>query len=310
LCWYTSDVEGAAMILVVGATGLLGGRVVELLVEGGDQVRGLVRSHSKRPASWGTETEVTVGDLTDSGSLERACEGVDTVVATATAIGRRLAGEKGPTIREVDELGMADLVDAAETAGVTRFVYLSYAGLQESLGTPFERAKLVIEERLRRSRMRTVIVRPDPFQEVHLTPLARFDIANGKVAVFGSGKTPQRWVSVHDVARLVVAVATEQEPPALVEFGGPEALSKVDAVNIAERVTGTHIKVQRMPLWAVRAGMRLLARRNDALASLFGLGVLQDRTLARWDDGPLRRRGIEPLSATEFVERQARALAD
>jgi uncharacterized protein YbjT (DUF2867 family) len=298
------------MILVVGATGLLGGRVVRLLVEGGDRVRCLVRDRSKVAASWATETELVVGDLTDPASLRRACEGVDTVVATATAIGRRLAGEKGPTIHEVDELGMGSLVDAAETAGATRFVYLSYAGLQPSLGTPFERAKLAIEQRLRHSRMRTVIVRPDPFQDVHLTPLARFDIAKRKVAVFGSGTTPQRWVSVHDVARLVVAVATEHEPPGIVEFGGPEALSKIDAINIAERVTGTRIKVRRMPLWAMRGGMRLLARRNDALASLFGLGVLQDRTLARWDDGPLTERGIEPLSATEFVETQARALAD
>ena len=296
------------MILVVGATGLLGGHVVRLLVEGGYEVRCLVRPRTDAPASWRDKAAVVVGDLTDPASLRRACEGVDTVVATATAIGRRLVGEKGPTIQETDEQGMSDLIDAAEEAGVKRFVYLSYAGLRPLLGTPFERAKLAVEARLRRTSMRGAVIRPEAFQDVHLTALARFDVAAGKVMVFGSGKTPQRWVSAADVAGLVVALATEPEPPDVVEVGGPEAVSKVRAAEIAGRVTGQRIKVRRMPLWATRAGMRLLARRNDALASLFGLGVLQETTQSGADDGPLRERGIEPLGATAFVEQQALAL--
>jgi uncharacterized protein YbjT (DUF2867 family) len=296
------------MILVAGATGLLGGHVVELLVEGGHDVRCLARSRAALPPSWQGRVAVVDADLTAPASLREACEGVDTVVATATAIARRLAGERGLNIRDVDEQGMINLVDAAEGSGASRFVYLSYAGLTPVLGTPFERAKLAVEERLGRSPMRAVIVRPDPFQEVHLTSLAGFDIGRGRVLVFGRGSTPQRWVSVHDAARLVVAVATEPEPPALVEFGGPEELSKVQAVAVAERVTGRRIKIRRMPLWVARVGMRLLARRNDALASLFGLGILQETSHGAWDDGPLRARGIVPSGATEFVERQARAL--
>ncbi len=258
--------------------------------------------------SWGDGVDVVVGDLTDPASLRAACEGVETVVATATAIGRRLAGAGGPTIREVDELGMLGLVDAAEGAGVTRFVYVSFAGIDSSIGSPIDRAKQAVEQRLGASRMRRVIIRPDAFQDVHLTPLARFDMARGKVAVFGSGKVPQRWVSVDDAAALIAALSVEPDPPGLVEFGGPEALSRTGAIAVAERATGRRMKVQRMPIWAARLGMRLLARRNDALASLFGLGVLQDRLQVRWDETPLTTRGISPRSATEFIETQARAV--
>jgi hypothetical protein len=63
-----------------------------------------------------------------------------------------------------------------------------------------------------------------------------------------------------------------------------------------------------MPLWAARLGMRVLARRKDALASLFGLGVLQDQQQVRWDDSALTQRGIRPTSASEFIEAQARVL--
>src|SRR4051812_46406430 len=100
------------MILVVGATGLLGGRVVRLLADRGQSVRCLVRGRTVMPA-WGEPVRVLAGDLTEPASLPAACEGVDTVVATATAIGRRLGRAGGPSIREVDELGMGSLVDAA-----------------------------------------------------------------------------------------------------------------------------------------------------------------------------------------------------
>ena len=204
--------------------------------------------------------------------------------------------------------GWLALVDAAETAGVARFVYVSYAGVDAGLGTPMERAKLAIEQRLSTSGMQAVVVRPDAFQDVHLTPLGRFDMARGRVAVFGRGDVPQRWVNVDDVAALLAALAVESDPPGLVEVGGPEALSRNAAIEVAARATGRPMKRQAMPLWVARLGMRLLARPNDALASLFGLGVLQDQQQVRWDESPLATRGITPMSASEFIERQARSL--
>ncbi|NUR93704.1 MAG: NAD(P)H-binding protein, partial [Kribbellaceae bacterium] len=196
------------MLLVVGGTGDLGGRVVRGLVERGEEVRCLVRSTADLPGA-----EQVTGDLTDPASLRKACAGAQTVVATATAIGRRLAGARGPSIRETDELGMLALVEAAEEAGVERFVYVSYAGVDAGLGTPLERAKLAVEDRLRRSALRRVVVRPDAFQELHLGPVGRFDLANGKVAVIGNGAAKHRWVSTDDVAALIVAVSLEPDPP-------------------------------------------------------------------------------------------------
>ena len=293
------------MILVVGGTGELGGRVVRLLRERGQRVRCLVRPGSDDSELRRQDVDVVRGDLTDPESLPAACEDADVVVATATAIARRLAGARHPTIREVDEVGMAALVGAAETAGVERFVYVSYAGADAGLGMPLERAKKATEQRLRTSPMRAVVVRPDAFQEIHLAPVGRFDIAQGKVAVFGTGDARRRWVSVDDVAELLAAVALEPDPPDVVEFGGPEALSRNEAIALAERLTGRHIKRQRLPRPVARLGMRLLARPNDALASVFGTGLLQDLGESRYDDEPLRQRGITAKPASQFIREQA-----
>ena len=296
------------MILVVGGTGELGGRAVRLLREHGHQVRCLVRPETDDATLGQLGATVVRGDLTEPPSLPRACQGIDTVVATVTALGRRLGGAHHASIRQVDQAGMSALIDAAEQARVGRFVFVSSAGLDTARGTPFERAKIANERRLRASSMQAVLVRPDAFQETHLTPLGRFDLARGQVVVFGKGDSRTRWVSANDVAALIAAVAAEPNPPELIEFGGPEAISRNEAITIAERLTGRTIKRQHVPRPILRLGQHLLNRPHDALASFFGLVLMRDLADSNWDDTPLRQRGITPRSASEFLEEQAKSL--
>jgi uncharacterized protein YbjT (DUF2867 family) len=293
------------MILVVGGTGDLGGRIVRRCREWGLEVRCLVRPNTPAGPLEELRAEIVRGDLADPTSLPAACAGVDVAVASATAIGRVLAGAKHPSIHEADEVGMAALVGAAEAAGVERFVYVSYAGVDTGLGTALERAKLATEQRLARSPMRAVIVRPDAFQEIHLAAIGRFDIRAGKAAVFGTGDTKRRWVATEDVAALVAAVAVEPDPPGVITFGGPEAISRNEAIALAEQMTGKSFKVQRMPRALARVGMRLLARPQPALAAVFGTGLMQDVLPVTWDDAPLRERGITPRSASDWIRQQA-----
>ena len=183
---------------------------------------------------------------------------------------------------------MSALVDAADRAGVARFVYVSYARRGDGLGTPFERAKHAVERRLAATSMREVVVRPDAFQEIHLGALGRFDVVRRKVAVVGKGDTKRRWVATDDVAALVARLALEDDPPAVVEVGGPEALTRNEAIAVAERAAGGRIKVQRMPLGVARLLVRLLGNRQDALAR-------SSATAWRWT--PPRQHGTTPPSA-------------
>jgi uncharacterized protein YbjT (DUF2867 family) len=296
------------VFLVVGGTGELGGRIVRLLRTDGHDVRCLVRPGSDDSSLRQVGASVIRGDLTDAPSLRVACEGVDTVIATAAAIARILAGARTPTIRETDEIGMLALVDSAESAGVQRFVYISFPN-DDAIRAPMDHAKLAVEKRLGRSSMRTVIVRSDAFQEIHLAPIGRFDMAAGKVAVIGHGDTPRRWIATDDVAALMAAVAVEPDPPAMLTVGGPELMTKNEAIALAEQLTHRPMKVQRMPRPLARLAIRVLAKRYDALATVFGAGLHQDTVKATWDDAPLRERGITPRSASDFLREQARDLA-
>src|SRR5689334_24023230 len=108
------------MLLLCGASGDLGGRVARRLSARRAELRVLAR-----PGAVGAATaaapgaEVVPGDLRDAPSLGPAMRGVQTVVATATAMGRALGGER-LDVRAVDGHGMLALVDAAERAGAER----------------------------------------------------------------------------------------------------------------------------------------------------------------------------------------------
>jgi uncharacterized protein YbjT (DUF2867 family) len=293
----------AEMILVAGATGELGRRVVARLRAQGIPVRCLVRPQTDASSLEATGAEVARGDLRDPASLSAACRGVDTVVCTATAIDRLLGGSSDGSLAEVDDAGVGNLIAVAQENGAQRFVYLSYAGVDAGLGFPLERAKAANERRLRESSLRAVIVRPDAFQEVHLGPPGQFDPVNGTVGILGRGDTRRRYVAVDDVAALVAALAVEADPPAIVEVGGPEAISRNEAIAVAEREGGRTLKRRRLPRAALRVAMPALARRKPALASVFGLGLLMDSEESRCEDAPLRARGIEPTPASEHVRR-------
>ena len=115
------------MILVVGATGLVGQRVARTLAEQGRPVRALVRpaADSAKVAALGGDVELRRGDLKDPESLSAACAGVRTVISTASATISRGAGDNVIT---VDRDGQLALVDAARAAGVDHFIYLSFSG--------------------------------------------------------------------------------------------------------------------------------------------------------------------------------------
>jgi uncharacterized protein YbjT (DUF2867 family) len=296
------------MILVCGATGELGGRVALRLVEK-VPVRALVRPATDASELAAAGIEVVRGDLTDPTGLAPALAGVETVVTTANAISRILGGAKDVTIAGVDGTGNQNLIRAAQDAGVTRFVFLSAAGLGPELSGmgPLPGAKWAAEKALAATTMQRVIVRPDMFQEVWLAPMTGIDAAAGKALIYGRGTTPQRYVAIADVADLVAQLALADDPPEVVEFGGPEALTRMEVVSRFEQAMGASLKVRHVPRAALSIGHHVLARPKPEIASLMGMALFADTHPATWDDAPLRDAGITGKPAGEFIEGAVRA---
>jgi NADH dehydrogenase len=235
------------MNLVVGATGNVGGAVCEALRAQGKPLRAMVRETSDpERVRWLEDlgAEVVRGELRDPSSLARACEGAATVVSGATTIGS-LGTD---SISAVDRDGQLSLVDAARSAYVGHFIYISYTRHVDT-DDPLTQAKRAVENQLHTSGMAFTILRPSYFMEMWLGPPLGWDLAAGTARVLGSGEQRVSWISARDVAAAVVAcVDNPNARGQTIELGGPEAVSPLEVVRLAESITGREIAVEQIPV--------------------------------------------------------------
>lgn len=231
------------MILVVGATGDLGSQITHRLLQRGDQVRVLSRQGAVPPERW-PRAETVRGDLKDPASLHDACDGVSTVVTTASATTRGAPD----TIESVDLAGNLNLIEAAEAAGVQRFIFVSALGAAPEHPMPLLRAKGLSEQRLRASGMDWTILQPDVFMD-RLMPIVVGlpALSNRPVTLIGQGTSRHSFVAVRDVVSYAVAVV--QHPAAhrqTIRVGGPSPLSWDDVVQAFEHQLGRSVPVRRL----------------------------------------------------------------
>ena len=239
------------MNLVVGATGLLGSEICRLLAAEGKSARALVRPTSDQNKVAQLETlkvEIAPGDLKDPSSLDAACRGVNVVISTASST---LSRQEGDSIQTVDLEGHLNLINAARAAHVSRFVLISFP--QVDVGFPLQAAKRRVEEHLKSSALTYTILQPTFFMEVWLSPALGFDAANAKAQIYGSGENKISWISYKDVAKFAVAsIDSTEARNAVIELGGPEALSPLEVVRVFEELHGRKFDVQHVPEEALR----------------------------------------------------------
>ena len=239
------------MILVVGATGMVGSEVCRRLAAAEKPVRALVRATSdqaKMDKLKGHGVELVQGDLRDPASLAAACKGAAAVLSTVSALPFSYKpGEND--IQTVDTKGTMNLIDAARAAGVQHFVYTSFT---MELDFPLHNAKRTVEQHLKNSGLAYTILRPGYFMEVWLSPVMGFDAANAKAQVYGSGENPLSLISYPDLAEF--AVRSLDNPAArdtALPLGGPEALSQLEMIRIFEETGGRPFEVQHVPVEAL-----------------------------------------------------------
>jgi uncharacterized protein YbjT (DUF2867 family) len=239
------------MILVVGATGLVGAEVCRRLKRRGEQVRALVRTTSspdKVAFLKECGADLCVADLKDTNSLAGACRGVTAIISTASSTLSRQAGD---SIESVDEQGQLNLVEAAKAAGVNRFIFVSFRR-PANLSFPLGDAKAHIENAIKALNFTTI--HASWFMEVWLSPALGFDYANAAARIYGPGTSPLSWVSFQDVAEM--CVLTLRHPAAerrTIEVGGPEPLSPLEVVARFEQIGGKTFKLEQIPEDALRA---------------------------------------------------------
>jgi uncharacterized protein YbjT (DUF2867 family) len=279
------------MLLLTGATGSIGSRLLPLLLEDGEVVRCLVRE-PRRLGERRVDVQIALGDLgemSDPYLVRQALRGVDTVVHLAATI----RDQPRHRIEELNGLATVRLLRAAERSGVRRFVFFSALNAAAAQRTRFFRAKWLAERAVESSPLESIVFAPSivyDHSDPWITLLRRFSFLP-VMPVSGAGRAQFQPIWAADTARCVVAALTA-EGGHRYELAGPETLNYDEMSDLVSRAAGRPRPLVHLPLPLVRAGLL-------ALHSVFGEAVL-----ATWEEAEL----MEVSMTTERGTNDANAL--
>jgi NADH dehydrogenase len=288
------------MLLLTGATGSIGSRLLPLLLERGEDVRCLVRE-PRRLGARRVDVQIALGDLgemSDPYLVRQALRGVDTVVHLAATI----RDQPPRRIEELNGLATVRLLRAAERSGVRRFVFFSALNASASQRTRFFRAKWLAERAVVESPLETTVFAPSivyDHSDPWITLLRRFSFLP-VLPVSGEGQARFQPIWAQDVARCV-ANALGREPRERYELAGPEVLTYDDMSDLVSRVAGRPRPLVHVPLPVIRASL-------IALRSIFGEAVF-----ATWEEAELMEVAMTSERGTKDAEElgvQPRRMAD
>ena len=280
------------MIVCTGATGKLGRRVVERLLErvAADQIGVSVRDPDGASSLVERGVRVRRGDFNDPTTLDAAFEGADTVLLVS-------AGNPDESAA-VDQHRSA--IDAAERAGASRVVYTSHMGANPASKFSPMRVHAATEDVLRESGVAFTSLR-NGYYTATVNLFLGDAPQTGSLALAADG--PVSWTDHDDLAEVAAIILTdggfEGVTPALT---AGRALDMAEAAEIAAEVTGRPITVERVSDEAFQAS--LTARGMPAGAAAFLTTVFhasRDGEFAAVDPTLAELLGREPRTVREVL---------
>ena len=248
------------MILVTGAAGFVGRHVTRMLVGRGERVRALVRDAAGAARLDDVDCELAHGDVSDPVSLREALTGADAVVHLVAIITGRPAD-----FERVMTRGTANLLTAAQEAGVGRVVYMSALGTSEQTkdSVPYYRAKWACEQAVTASGISHAILRPSFVFGPDGGALPRF-LRIARLApvtpVMGSGRQRIQPIWVDDLAGAVAATLIGPPAGGVIELGGPDVVDWNELWSLLKSAQGARRPALHFPTWLMRPQALVLER--------------------------------------------------
>ena len=234
-------------VLVVGATGTLGRQIVRHAIDQGNQVRCLVRSQRKAAflKEWGAE--LVGGTLRDKNTIIAALEGMDAVIDAATA-----RATDSASIKQVDWDGKVNLIQAAKTAAVDRFIFFSILNAEKYPNVPLMEIKRCTEKFLAESGLKYTILRPCGFMQGLIGQYAIPMLDNQTVWITGES-TAIAYMDTQDIAKFAVrALEVPETVGQSYPVVGSKAWKAEEIIEVCERLSGKEGKIWRLPMGLLR----------------------------------------------------------
>jgi NADH dehydrogenase len=284
-------------VLVAGGTGFVGSYLCRELSERGHDVT--AASRSPRDADLPRDVATVRLDVTDATVVDEVVPGHD-VVVNLVALSPLFKPDGGDRMHDVIHRGGTEnLLDAAESADVTRFVQLSALGADSDGDTAYIRAKGEAEELVRASSVPGVIYRPsvvfgDGGEFVGFTKKLKGWFAPG-LPVYplpGGGDTRFQPIWIRDLAPMVAdGVENNDHEGETYELGGPEVLTLREVTEQVYDAEGRSVGIVPLPMGLAKVGLSVMGAVGGPM------GADQYRSLQF--DNTTRRNDVSAFGAAE-----------
>jgi NADH dehydrogenase len=249
------------VILLTGGTGFVGGHVVRALREADRPVRCLVRNRGKAVELEALGCELVEGDMTDTATLRRAVDGVETVVHLVAM--RQGSDEQ---FERIMTQGTRDLIGAAKETGVARFVLMSALGVSEESKdlVPYYGAKWEMEQDVQSAGIPYVIFRPSFVFERDggiLPTFSKLARLTPVTPIIGSGEQRIQPIWAGDAAAYFErAIDLDTATNRTFELGGPDVVSWNEFWERLKRVRGIRRPSVHVPVGLMKVNALITER--------------------------------------------------
>jgi uncharacterized protein YbjT (DUF2867 family) len=275
-------------VLVTGATGNVGSRVIQELRGGGVPVRAFVRDAARASAALGPDVDLAVGDFAEPASIRAALDGVDVVFLACANLPPQIEYER-------------NVVDAAAQAGVRRLVKLSALGAEVGSRAAYWDWHARIERHLQASGVPWVILRPRFYMSNLLGSVETIRSAGAIVAPADGVKVPM--IDPLDVAATAAVVLRDGgHEGRTYELTGPEAITFHDVAARLSEVTGGPVRFVPVPAAAAVEGLGAAGMPDWMAENLVAVfGMLREDPAPQVTDAVHALTGRRPRHLAEFL---------
>ncbi len=287
-------------VLLTGATGYVGGRLLPILERDGYRVRCLARRPEYLAGKVGKETEVVRGDLLEPESLPAAMEGIDTAYYLVHSMG------DSETFERSERLGAENFAAAARQAGVRRIIYLGGLGDPDEELSAHLRSRLAVGRILRDSGVETLEFRASI---VIGSGSLSFEMVRDLVEKLPVMITP-RWVAIPAqpiavtdlVEYLHQALEIKTDESMVIEIGGADQVTYADLMREYARLRGLRRWMIPVPVLTPRLSSLWLGLVTPLYARVGRklINSIRHPTVVR-DDTARRLFDIRPLGCREAL---------
>ncbi|WP_028975267.1 SDR family oxidoreductase [Spirochaeta cellobiosiphila] len=237
-------------ILLAGATGYLGGHILDKLSTSSYDYKVLVRSPGKLDESLKGTDKVILGEVTKKKTLEGCCQDID-IVISSIGITRQ---KDGLTYYDVDYQGNKNLLEEAVKSGVKKFIYISALNAPKYRELKILDAKEKFVDDLKQSGIAYQVIRPNGFYS-DITEI--FNMAkNGRVYLLGNGEQLANPISGEDLGEYVLSQIESSDTD--LDIGGPQVLSQNEIAKLAFDALGKKTRISYMPVGMAKFIIKVL----------------------------------------------------